>query len=45
MGLDWIFWRAVPHFYTLAGGAIIIGSGIYLIKRETPAKEPSALPP
>ena len=45
VGLDWIFWRSVPHFYTLAGGAIIIGSGIYLIKRETPAKEPLALPP
>ena len=45
VALDWMFWRAVPDFYTLAGGAIIIGSGIYLIKRETPATEPLALPP
>jgi drug/metabolite transporter (DMT)-like permease len=45
VALDWMFWRAVPDLYTLAGGAIIIGSGIYLIKRETPAKEPLALPP
>ena len=45
VALDWMFWRAVPDFYTLAGGAIIIGSGIYLIRAETPAKEPLALPP
>jgi len=36
VALDWVFWRAVPDVYTLAGGAIIIASGIYLIRREAP---------
>lgn len=36
VALDWVFWRAVPDAYTLAGGAIIIASGIYLIRREAP---------
>jgi len=44
--LDWMFWRAVPDAYTLAGGAVIIASGIYLIRREAPASgAPVALPP
>ena len=34
--LDWLFWQAVPDVYTLAGGAVIIASGIYLIRREAP---------
>ena len=36
VALDWLFWRAVPDAYTLAGGAVIIASGIYLIRREAP---------
>ncbi len=36
VALDWSFWRLVPDAYTLAGGAIIIVSGIYLIRREAP---------
>lgn len=36
VALDWVFWRMVPDGYTLAGGAIIIASGIYLIRRESP---------
>ena len=36
VALDWTIWRLVPDAYTLAGGAIIIASGIYLIRRETP---------
>lgn len=32
--LDYVFWNAVPDRYTLLGGAIIIGSGIYLIRME-----------
>lgn len=35
--LDWMFWHAVPQSHTLLGGAIIIASGLYLIRRETPA--------
>lgn len=34
--LDWLFWQAVPDAYTLTGGAVIIASGIYLIRREAP---------
>jgi len=35
LALDWLLWRAFPDHYTLAGAAIIIGSGIYLIRHET----------
>ena len=34
--LDWLFWHAVPQPHTLLGGAIIIASGLYLIRREAP---------
>lgn len=36
VALDWMVWRSVPDAYTLAGGAIIIASGIQLIRREAP---------
>ena len=32
--LDFTIWHIVPDRYTLLGGAIIIGSGIYLIRKE-----------
>jgi len=32
--LDYVFWNAVPDRYTLLGGAIIIASGVYLIRKE-----------
>ena len=44
VALDWLVWRSVPDAYTLAGGAIIIASGIYLIRREAP-KALVVLPP
>ena len=34
VGLDWLLWRTLPDQYTLIGAAIIIGSGIYLVRRE-----------
>jgi drug/metabolite transporter (DMT)-like permease len=34
VGLDWLLWRVLPDYYTLIGAAIIIGSGIYLIRHE-----------
>jgi len=34
VGLDWLLWRTLPDQYTLLGAAIIIGSGIYLIRHE-----------
>jgi drug/metabolite transporter (DMT)-like permease len=44
VALDWLVWRAVPDAYTLAGGAIIVVSGSYLIRREAP-KEMVVVPP
>jgi drug/metabolite transporter (DMT)-like permease len=34
--LDWLIWRATPDTWTLAGSAIIIASGLYLVRREAP---------
>ena len=34
VGLDWLLWRALPDGWTLVGAAIIIGSGLYLIRHE-----------
>jgi drug/metabolite transporter (DMT)-like permease len=33
--IDWLLWHVLPDRYTLLGAAIIIGSGIYLARRET----------
>jgi drug/metabolite transporter (DMT)-like permease len=32
--LDWSLWQTLPDRYTLLGAAIIIGSGIYLVRHE-----------
>lgn len=32
--LDWVFWQAAPNVWTLSGGALIIGSGLWLAQRE-----------
>ena len=32
--LDWYFWRSIPGLSTFAGAALVIASGIYLIRRE-----------
>ncbi len=40
VGLDWLFWQLVPQSHTLLGGAVIIFSGLYLIRRETPVVPP-----
>ena len=34
VAIDWLLWQALPDQYTLVGAAIIIGSGIYLIRHE-----------
>jgi drug/metabolite transporter (DMT)-like permease len=34
VGIDWLLWQALPDRYTLLGAAIIIGSGLYLIRQE-----------
>ena len=34
IALDWTLWHTVPDRFTLVGGAIIIGSGLYLVRLE-----------
>jgi drug/metabolite transporter (DMT)-like permease len=34
VGLDWLLWAALPDAYTLGGAAIIIASGVYLVRHE-----------
>ena len=34
LGIDWLFWSALPAPQTLLGGAIIVASGIWLIRHE-----------
>jgi drug/metabolite transporter (DMT)-like permease len=34
LGLDRLIWRTSPDRYTLIGAAIIIGSGLFLVRRE-----------
>lgn len=35
IAIDWLFWQTLPDQTTLIGAAIIIGSGLYLIRHET----------
>lgn len=35
VGIDWLMWKTLPDQTTLIGAAIIIGSGLYLIRHET----------
>lgn len=37
--IDWLLWQALPDGYTVLGAAIIIASGIYLVRREAVHKE------
>jgi drug/metabolite transporter (DMT)-like permease len=34
LGLDWLIWHTLPSTHTWLGAAIVIGSGLYLIRRE-----------
>lgn len=34
MGLDWLLWQTLPDGIALAGGLVIIASGLYLIRKE-----------
>ncbi|UVW29550.1 DMT family transporter [Massilia sp. H6] len=34
VGLDWLLWQTLPDRYTMLGAAIIIGSGLYLLRHE-----------
>jgi drug/metabolite transporter (DMT)-like permease len=33
--VDWLLWKTLPDPFTLLGAAIIIGTGVYLVTRET----------
>jgi drug/metabolite transporter (DMT)-like permease len=35
IAIDWLMWQTLPDQTTLIGAAIIIGSGLYLIRHET----------
>ena len=34
VGLDWLLWQTLPDGFTMLGAAIIIGSGLYLLRHE-----------
>ena len=34
LGIDWLVWRTLPDAWMLAGAAIIVASGIYLVRHE-----------
>lgn len=34
VALDWLLWQTAPDHATLLGGAIIIGSGLYVVRKE-----------
>jgi drug/metabolite transporter (DMT)-like permease len=39
VAIDWLMWKTLPDGFTLLGAAIIIGSGLYLIRHETAHSE------
>lgn len=38
--MSWIFWSELPNLRTIAGGAVIIGSGLYIFYREAVRRVP-----
>ena len=32
--IDWVMWKTLPDGFTLLGAAIIIASGVYLVRSE-----------
>jgi drug/metabolite transporter (DMT)-like permease len=34
VALDVVVWHVLPGAVTLAGGAIVVGAGLYLVERE-----------
>ena len=37
LGVDWLVWDTLPDVYTLLGGAIIVASGLYVVRHEKKA--------
>jgi len=42
VGLDWLIWQTLPQAHTWLGAAIIVGSGLYLVRREKRISEAHA---
>ncbi|MFT5933572.1 MAG: drug/metabolite transporter (DMT)-like permease [Hydrogenophaga sp.] len=34
VGLDWLIWQTLPQSHTWLGAAIVVGSGLFLVRRE-----------
>jgi len=34
LGVDWLLWATLPDGYTLLGGAIVVASGLYVVRHE-----------
>jgi len=34
LAVDWLFWRSLPDVWTLLGGAIVVGSGLAVVRYE-----------
>jgi drug/metabolite transporter (DMT)-like permease len=37
LGVDWLVWGTLPSATTLTGGAIIVASGLYVLRHERAA--------
>lgn len=42
IGWDWLLWRTLPDAWTWTGAAIIVASGLYLLRRERARRVPHA---
>ena len=40
VALDYVVWRVLPSAVTVGGGLIVIGAGLYLIRREADQSQP-----
>lgn len=43
--IDWLVWNALPDGYTLLGAAIIVGSGLYVLRHVAPGRPVPVMPP
>lgn len=43
--IDWLIWSQLPDGYTMLGAAIIVGSGLYVLRRIAPGRPPPLMPP
>ena len=43
--IDWLVWNALPDGYTVLGAAIIVGSGLYVLRHVAPGRPVPVMPP